>query len=48
MMRKKKMNQVSFSNGCSNYKNHDKIIPNEGISKYFNVDEVEIYKLSFY
>ena len=42
------MNQGYFSNGCSNYKNHDKIIPNKGSPKYFEVNEIEIYKLLFY
>ena len=42
------MNQGYFLNGCSNYKNHDKIIPNKGKLKFFDVEEVEIYKLSFF
>ena len=39
------MNQGSFSFGCSNYENHDKIIPNESKSRTFDVEEVEVYKI---
>ena len=39
------MNKGNFSFGCSNYKNHDKIIPNESKGRTFDVEEVEIYKI---
>ena len=39
------MNQGYFSFSCSNYENHDKIIPNESESRNFDVKEVEIYKI---
>ena len=42
---KKNMNQGHFTTGCENYENHNKIIPNDSKNRYFDVEEVEVYKV---
>ena len=42
---KKNMNQGYFTVNCGNYENHNKIIPNNSETRYFDVEEVEIYKI---
>ena len=39
------MNQGNYSSGCTNYENHDNIIPKGSNSRCFGVEEVEVYKI---
>ena len=45
---KKNMNQGEYQFSSSNYfKDYNDIIPNDGKGKFFDVKEVEIYKISY-
>ena len=42
------MSQGDFQyTDISRFEDHNKVIPNEGKTRYFDVEEVEIYKIFF-
>jgi len=46
------MSQVKYfyraKNEKSSFENYNDIIPNEGKDRFFDVEEVEVYKIIFY